>query len=1200
MRGIATLWAALVASAGAFADVTPQEVFLNPPKEAHAGVWWHWMGGQVSREGIEKDLDWFSRMGITSVTIFGMADTTVPWAKRIANIPTGIHPYDDEWWALVKFACAEGKKRGIDIGLHNCPGYTSTGGTWIPPHLAMRKLVFGVKDPEKDIPLAAEAPSPVYDEEKGVFGKPDCPLRRTDYQPIAVVRGIAVGHIPCGSYIQPADWGSFGLECDKMNPEAVEFHLDHVIAEWKKHLGDDLRSAGLQHILLDSYEAGRPTWTPHLREEFKSRRGYDCLDFLPILGGYTNLYTEAECEKFKKDFDRTIQDLYRDVLFKIMHERLAAEGLQFNCEPYNGPWVIAEVAPHIDRIMTEFWHRPGKPTRVIAKGNLFNTYKSPQGERHNIVEAEAFTSAARWVETPGSLKANGDHAWLQGVNRFVLHSCVHQPWGDDVKPGVTMGRWGTHFGRNQTWGESGKAWFDYIARSQALLQWGRPATGRLKLPFGEIARTDGKLRVHFLVNESDEEKPLALPSGGRWFDPVTGEIGKAPATLAPHQSGFYELNVSRRGAERWRAASDSQSCPETEIESWEPALGDWTKSENPEMRYFSGTMTYRATFDRPNLCDPAPLRENNPSIELDLGTVFGATARVRLNGRDLGIVWCAPWRVKIPEGVLKEAGNVLEIDVTNTWRNRLIGDELEPPDVAFAKAPYPGGDMMLSYPGWFKDGIAARPSKNRKCFATWNYFTPKENDNALMPSGLVGPVTIRKALRHPRKEAKVSRPVPRKALLSRLAEGVDVIAICHFGLNTYTDKEWGYGDDAPALFNPDSFDAEQIVNACKDGGIKGIVVVAKHHDGFCLWPTKTTDYNITKSPFRDGKGDYVREMSEACRKAGLKFGVYVSPWDRHDADYATEKYVEKYHAQIKELLGGGYGEVFEMWFDGANGGGGFYGGANEKRTIGKDYYRFGEVFRFVRELQPTCCIFAEDDDSDFRYPGNERGMLSDDSRATVVSCGGLENRKFLNPDYPRWKNKGKADGDRFRVCEADFPLRKGWFYHERERGTTKNAAYLAKLYCGTVGNGGTMNIGIAPDADGRLDEEDVRTLKGFKTLVDALFAHEAKDGEVFNVVVMKEDIAQGENIDGWRIVADGREVFSGNSIGAKRIRLLVEPVAAKDVRLEITRGTGNVIWHRYYATPELVKAVLAADADSGETDTAKWMEGRAKERSGQK
>lgn len=453
-------------------------------------------------------------------------------------------------------------------------------------------------------------------------------------------------------------------------------------------------------------------------------------------------------------------------------------------------------------------------------------------------------------------------------------------------------------------------------------------------------------------------------------------------------------------------------------------------------------------------------------------------------------------------------------------------------------------------------------------------------------------------------ESGALRPAPRPALLERMNDGPEVIAIVHWGLNTYTDKEWGYGDVDPSLLNPSAFAADAIVAAAKAGGIGGLVIVAKHHDGFCLWPTKTTDYNVTKTPFWKGTGngergrDYVKEMEQACRRHGLKFGVYVSPWDRHDADYASGKYVEKYHAQIKELLGGDYGEVFEMWFDGANGGGGWYGGAKDKRTIGKDYYRFGEVFRFVRELQPKCCIFAEDDGSDFRYPGNERGMLSPDSRATVVSCGGLENRKFLNPEYPKQKNAGSPDGDRFRVCEADFPLRKGWFWHERENGTTKSAAYLAKIYVNTVGNGGTMNIGLAPDAEGRIAEEDRKALAGFKTIRDMLFANEVTPGvpsptaggvsSKFNVVVMHEDISDGERIDGWRLLHEGRTILSGKSIGAKRIRLLREPCSADKATLE-TSG-GDAALRLYFATPPLVNAILDADADSGETDTARWME----------
>lgn len=445
-----------------------------------------------------------------------------------------------------------------------------------------------------------------------------------------------------------------------------------------------------------------------------------------------------------------------------------------------------------------------------------------------------------------------------------------------------------------------------------------------------------------------------------------------------------------------------------------------------------------------------------------------------------------------------------------------------------------------------------------------------------------------------------SRPVPQPALLERLANGPEIIGIVHWGLNTYTDREWGFGDEDPALLNPAAFDADQIVGACKAGGLGGLVVVAKHHDGFCLWPTKTTEHNISKSPFRGGKGDYVREMERACRKHGLKFGVYVSPWDRNSAHYGTEKYVEIYHAQIRELLGGDYGEVFEMWFDGANGGDGWYGGARGRRKISAGYYRFGEVFAFVRALQPTVTIFAgESDLSDFRWPGNERGVLDSNSRATVVSVGGFANGEYGNPDYAYLINTGLPSGAHFRVCEADFPMRRGWFYHASEDGKTKNAAYLLQRYVETVGNGGTMNIGIAPTREGRLSDEDVRTLKGFGALREALFAHEvtAADGEPFNVVVLEEDLAGGEQVDHWFLwgeTADGkrRHLAGGRAIGRRRIRLLSGGELPCTTALEVTAAGPDVRpvkVRRYRADGELVKLVQSATTDAGETDTAKWM-----------
>ncbi len=432
-----------------------------------------------------------------------------------------------------------------------------------------------------------------------------------------------------------------------------------------------------------------------------------------------------------------------------------------------------------------------------------------------------------------------------------------------------------------------------------------------------------------------------------------------------------------------------------------------------------------------------------------------------------------------------------------------------------------------------------------------------------------------------------ARPVPRPALLDRINDGIEVYGIVHWGLNTFTDREWGFGDEDPKLLAPDAFDATQIIGACKDGGLQGLIVVAKHHDGFCLWPTKTTTHNISKSPFRGGKGDYVKEMSDACRSAGLRFGVYCSPWDRNSAHYATPKYVEIFHNQIKELLSGTYGEVFEMWFDGANGGDGYYGGAREKRKIPKGYYRYDEVFKFVRALQPTACIFNEGDGADLRWPGNETGHLSDTSRATIRS---FNPEKYS--DYFARAVSGNEDGTTFHPPECDFPLRAGWFYHDKEKKTVRCGEYLMQRYLATVGNGATMNIGIAPDRHGRLAAEDVVALKRFGDLKKAFFANEVTNG-LCNVVVLREDVAQGERVTSWSLTSPDGVVVSGQPLGIKRIRVLKKPLPAETLKLSCTflPGEGGKVFAPkfYYVEPKMLNRVMNATTQNGETDTAQWM-----------
>jgi hypothetical protein len=752
--------------------VDPEEVFRNPPQSAKTGVWWHWMGSNVSKEGIVKDLDWFAATGIGSATIFGMCDVCVPWAAEIKDCPTGkLLAFTPAWWEMVRFACDEAEKRGIELGIHNCPGYTSTGGPWIPPHLSMRELVFNVTNASKQISLTAKALFPVQIGDTGKIEKPQIPSRRADLREIAVVDGIRVQHIPMGSFTQPNQWEMFGLECDKMNPEAVAFHLDYVIGDMKKYLGRHVGKT-LKFVLLDSYEAGVPSWTPKMREEFKARRGYDPLAYLPILGGYkVSVAPDKNAEnKFKSDYRRTIEELYRDVLFKIMHEKLNAVGLEFACEPYGGPFKTHECAPYVDRIMTEFWFRPGLNRRV-PRTMGWNRWKGPNGKRHNVIEAEAFTSGpphCNWTETPYYLKASGDSQFYRGVNRMILHTCPHQPWSDEILPGKVMGRWGTHFGRNQTWAKDGKGFFQYLNRCQALLQWGEPSNKRIVgnniLPAGtsitaQCREKDG-VYVFYMMNHTDRSASLEISfpqirgKDPEWFDPVTGEIaplkvinGRAPLKLAPCGSGFLvfrkntgTLKPTRQSAYLQKLSKPAKLEGECVAGPWNVSFGDvkvvmsklqdWTKLSNNEAKYFSGTAKYQTTFVMP---------KGKKADILSLGNCNRQVAKVSVNGVCVGTLWCEPYEILLPEGLVKEGRNTLNVEFTNVWANRLIGDEQEMQDCEFVKAPYPGGWFLNRYPEWFKKGLSARPSKGRRCFTDWKYFT---KDSKLVPSGLMGPVVI--------------------------------------------------------------------------------------------------------------------------------------------------------------------------------------------------------------------------------------------------------------------------------------------------------------------------------------------------------------------------------------------------------------------------------------------------------------------------
>jgi alpha-L-fucosidase len=303
----------------------------------------------------------------------------------------------------------------------------------------------------------------------------------------------------------------------------------------------------------------------------------------------------------------------------------------------------------------------------------------------------------------------------------------------------------------------------------------------------------------------------------------------------------------------------------------------------------------------------------------------------------------------------------------------------------------------------------------------------------------------------------------------------------HFTMNTFTDREWGFGDEDPARFAPSALDCRQWVDAARAGGLKALILTAKHHDGFCLWPTATTTHNISRSPFRDGKGDLVRELAEACREAGLAFGLYCSPWDRNNPAYGTPAYVDLYHAQVRELLTS-YGPLCEFWFDGANGGDGFYGGAREKRTIdARTYYRFPELWAMCHRLQPGAVLFS-DAGPDVRWCGNEQGLAGRTNWCRISPEGfapGLVDQPDLLP-------AGDPQGTVWRPSEVDISIRPGWFWHHNERPHCADA--LFDIWLASVGRNAGMLLNLTPDRRGLIPSEDHASLLGMRQRIDAFQA----------------------------------------------------------------------------------------------------------------
>ena len=434
-------------------------------------------------------------------------------------------------------------------------------------------------------------------------------------------------------------------------------------------------------------------------------------------------------------------------------------------------------------------------------------------------------------------------------------------------------------------------------------------------------------------------------------------------------------------------------------------------------------------------------------------------------------------------------------------------------------------------------------------------------------------------------------PTPEQVAWQRMETNLFV----HFGPNTFTDSEWGDGTESADVFHPTALDCRQWARVCKEAGMKGIILTAKHHDGFCLWPTKYTEYSVKNSPWKDGKGDLVRELSDACKEYGLKFGIYLSPWDRNRADYGQPSYITYFRNQLKELLTQ-YGDIFEVWFDGANGGWGYYGGARENRNIDRStYYDWDNTISLIRELQPQAIIWNECG-PDIRWCGNEGGSVGETNWS-------LYNYKQFVPGEPDFKQLrvGIEDGKQWIPSEVNVSIRPGWFYHKYEDAKVKKLPQLLDIFYNSIGRNGTWLLNFPIDKEGRIHANDERAVLELRKALDEAFADDlarkakaeagnvrggskkyaaskAIDGKkgtywatddgvtqsditftfkkptTLNRVLLQEYIRLGQRVKSFKVEAnvDGqwRELARETTIGYKRI-LRLPTVTATQVRISI-------------------------------------------------
>lgn len=517
--------------------------FLHPPMEAKPYVWWHWMGSNYSKYGITKDLEAMKAAGIGGATIFNLTSAVQESGAPIGNLPWPGQTYrSPAYWEALRFAATEAKRLGLEIGMHNSVGYSTTGGPWIKEQQAMQKIVWQSVALEGGKTIQVQLPRPVL---LTASGWSSSKKQASYYQDLAVLAvpdkdsiglqeivnlsakmdtaGKLTWEAPEGKWLvyrygisptmkepHPIPEELFGkaLEVDKMTKSANEYHWNVVIDSLKKYLGKNI-GGSFKHVLIDSYESGTQNWSPTFRQEFMAQKGYDPLPWLVTMGKtitdtkdpkQRRIINNGETTKrFEWDYNDVINRMFFDNGWSVAKAKCHAAGLRLQWEPYSGQFDTNEGTVLADLPMGEFW--------IGGKGGInANIPAAARAAGKTVVGAESFTglpSISKYTEDPALLKQSAEGTFASGVNRLVLHHWVLQPFNDQYQPGMGMGWWGTHFSRHQTWLQPGKAFFQYLGRTQALLQYGEQAGDYLCIDkqegFGDLMATHNFLKEKIQV-----------------------------------------------------------------------------------------------------------------------------------------------------------------------------------------------------------------------------------------------------------------------------------------------------------------------------------------------------------------------------------------------------------------------------------------------------------------------------------------------------------------------------------------------------------------------------------------------------------------------------------------------------------------------------------------------------------------------------